>query len=295
MKNIPLFRLLKNMYCRFQDDEVPALGAQMTYYLILSFFPFLIFLFTLSAYTPLSREDVVSNIVSVLPESSQPMVRGLFQEIRRGSSGTLLSVGMAAAVWTASNGMMAIIRTLNKAYDEEEHRSYLKVRLLSVVYTLGFTLTVLLSFVLLVFGHLLAQLAFRTLALPADFEKWWVTLKYISSLMIMCAVFSLLYYSAPSRKMSFRAVLPGAIIATAGWVATSLLFSLYVNRVGDYTKTYGSIGGIIALLVWLYISSIILLLGGELNAELTFVREGKTKTECKAFGFRFPFMGSTKN
>lgn len=267
----------------------------MTFFIILSFFPFLIFLLTLTAYTPLNRAELAANLISILPESTQLLVRGIFDELIHEGNTTLLSIGMIAAIWSASNGMMAIIRTLNKAYDEEEHRSYVKVRLISVLYTFGFTIAVWLAFILLVFGHLLGQWAFRTFALSADFEQWWVTLKYVLSLGILFIIFTLLYYSAPSRRMTVRGAIPGAIFATFGWAATSLLFSLYVHYFSSYAKTYGSLGGIIVLLLWLYLSSIILLLGGEINAALVFTQEGKKKPKCKTYGFRFPFLGSTKN
>ena len=289
-------RLLKNVICRFHDDEVPALGAQITYYLILSFFPFLIFLLTLTAYTPLKAEQITADITAALPESTQSIILSIHEDVSNQSSPALLSAGMLAGIWTASSGMMALSRTLNKAYDDEETRPYWKVRLLAVVYTIGFTAAVWLSFALLVFGQVLGKWLFDRLTLYAEFERWWVTLKYLLSLLIMALIFTLLYIGAPSRKMKWREVIPGSIFATVGWVATSLLFSLYVNRFGTYAKTYGSLGGIIVLLVWLYLSSIILLLGGELNAALVFDRQGKEKTECKAFGFRLPlFKKTTKN
>ncbi len=268
-------QLVIDLYKRFREDDVPALGAQMTFYLILSFFPFLIFLLTLVAYTPLSREEVMLDIVMLVPANSQALVQGLLEELVQEKNNTILSLGMAAAIWTASSGMMAIIRTLNKAYQETERRPYWRVRSIAIGYTIGFSIAILLSFVLLVFGELLGQLAHRTLSLPADFEFWWNPLKISLSLVIMCIIFSLLYYSAPSRRLRFREVIPGAVFSTFGWIAVSLLFSFYVNRFGNYDTTYGSLGGIIALLIWLYLSSIILLFGGELNASLTSIRSGR--------------------
>lgn len=292
---ISLLQLLKELYRRFLDDEVTALGAQMTYYLILSFFPFLIFLLTLTAYTPIATEQFAADLVSVMPESAQELVLSIYEDVIVRSSPTLLSFGMIAGLWTASSGMMAMFRTLNKAYDEEEHRSYLKVRLLAMLYTAGFAVAVWFAFALLVFGRYVGNWLFELLSLSEHFERWWVLLKYGLSLLIMCGVFSLLYVGAPSRRMRWREVVPGAVFATAGWVAVSMLFSYYVNQFGSYARTYGSLGGIIALLIWLYLSSIILLVGGELNAALAFLRSGKRKTEGKTFGFRFPFRKSTKN
>jgi membrane protein len=287
--------LLNNVYCRFQDDEVPALGAQLTYYLILAFFPFVIFLITLTAYTPLSREEMLVDLISVLPATTGNMVSGIFDEILKEKNTTLLSIGMLATIWAASNGMMAIIRTLNKAYDEEEHRPYWKVRLISIFYTIGLTIVIWFAFVLLIFGKMIGNYAIDRFDLPAYIEPIWTAIKYVLSLSIMCTVFAFVYYSAPSRRLRFSEVVPGAIFATIGWVITSLLFSYYVNHFGSYTRIYGSLGGIIVLLIWLYISSIIILLGGEINAALTFYKEGRQKSDCKTFGFRLPFKRSTKS
>ncbi|MEX1030151.1 MAG: YihY/virulence factor BrkB family protein [Paenibacillaceae bacterium] len=286
---------LQDIYGRVQDDEVPALGAQLTYYLILSFFPFVIFLITLSAYTPLSQEDILADLISVMPTAVGPLVGDLFKEIIQERSGALLSIGMIAAIWTASSGMMAMIRALNKAYDVPERRAYWKVKVISIIYTLCLSLLICLAFVLLVFGHIIGQYTFGILEIPDSFELLWGPLKNILTLIIMCMIFSLLYYTAPNRNIRYYDALPGALFTTVGWVVISLSFSYYVNHFNSYTRTYGSLGGIIILLVWLYLSSILILLGGEINASLTCSREGKEKTEGKSFGFRWPFSRATKS
>jgi membrane protein len=286
---------LQDIYCRVQDDEVPALGAQLTYYLILSFFPFVIFLITLSAYTPLSQADILTDVISVMPTAVGPLVGDLFKEIIKERSSALLSIGMIAAIWTASGGMMAMIRALNKAYDVSERRAYWKVKLISIIYTLCLSLVICLAFVLLVFGHMIGEYTFGVLDIPNSFELLWGPLKNILTLIIMCMIFSLLYYTAPNRNIRYYDALPGALFTTVGWVVISLSFSYYVNHFNSYTRTYGSLGGIIILLVWLYLSSMLILLGGEINASLTCSKEGKAKAEGKTFGFRWPFSRATKS
>lgn len=286
---------IQDIYIRIQDDEVPALGAQLTYYLILSFFPFVIFLFTLIAYTPLRQEDVLADLITIMPAAVGPLVSDLFKEIIYERSSALLSIGVIAAIWTASGGMMAMIRALNKAYDVSERRSYLKVKAISILYTLCLSVVICLSFFLLVFGHMIGEYIFGILETPHSFEILWGPLKNILTLVIMCMIFSLLYYTAPNRKIRYYDALPGALFTTVGWVVISLSFSYYVNNFSSYTTTYGSLGGIIILLVWLYLSSTLILLGGEINASLTCRREGRTKADGKSFGFRWPFSRSTKS
>lgn len=282
--------LIQALICRFRDDEVPALAAQLTYYLILSFFPFMIFLIALIAYTPLSREDVLNDLIALLPQASAGLVEGVFNEILLTTNTTLLSVSMIATLWSASNGMLAIIRTLNKAYDVEERRPYWKVRGISILYTIGFSAVICVALALLVFGAMISRFAGGLPFLPPIFDPVWSALNYVLSLSIMCGVFALLYFSAPSRRIRFAEAVPGAILATAGWIIISWLFSIYVRNFGDFSRVYGSLGGIIVLLLWLYLGSIVLLVGGELNAAITFHKEGRKRADCKPFGLRFPFF-----
>jgi membrane protein len=125
---------------------------------------------------------------------------------------------------------------------------------------------------------------------PDGFDRFWSVLKYGFPVASMLVVFTLLYWMTPNRRLTLNEVIPGAVFTTLGWIVTSLLFSFYVNHFGNYSKTYGSLGGVIVLLIWLYISSIIVLLGGEINATLTFSREGRAKKVCKKFGMAFPLF-----
>ncbi|WP_270164706.1 YihY/virulence factor BrkB family protein [Paenibacillus sp. SYP-B4298] len=280
-------RVINCLIHRFNDDEVPALGAQLTYYLILSFFPFLIFVISIIGYVSLSAEDLMNDFFTVIPDDAEKIVRSIILEVTSSSSGTLLSFGMLATLWAASNGINAVIKGLNKAYDEEENRPFWVVRGIAVLSTLVLAFVILIAMLMLIFGKSIGEYLFVVAAFPTDFEQVWGFVKYAIPLTVMLVVFMLLYKFAPNRKLGFKEVLPGAIFTTLGWIATSLLFSFYVNQFGSYTKIYGSLGGVIVLLIWLYISSIIILMGGEINAALAFERDGKVKKECKMFGAQF--------
>lgn len=282
--------LINQLYCRILDDEVPALGAQTTYYLILSFFPFLIFIITLASYTPLASAEVLSSWFSLLPDSSYLIVAEIVGETIQASSRTLLSLGMLATIWTSSSGLMAIIRGINKAYDIEENRPFWKVRALSIVYTLILALLIMLTFVLVIFGEMLGKWLFSFAHLPQSFVLFWSVGKVLIAIGMMLLVLVLLYVQAPNYKVRLRDALPGAIFASLGWISASLLFSYYVNQFSNYSRTYGSIGGVIVLLIWLYISSIMIIVGGEVNATLQFWRENRKKAECKKYGFRLPLF-----
>lgn len=280
MKKMDLFQI---MVCRFQDDDVPALSAQLTYYLLLSFFPFLIFVGTVLSFTSFSADEALLRLSLILPDMSNKTISDVFHEIEQTRSGSLLSIGLIATLWSASNGVNAIIKGLNKAYDQEEDRAFWKVRLLSIATTIVLAVAILLSFVMLVFGSKIGEWLYVTARLPGDFSAVWTWAQYAVPLLVIWTMCCLIYSYLPNVRLKFREVIPGALFATIGWIVASLLFSFYVNHFDSYTKTYGSIGGIIVLLIWLYLSSIIILLGGELNAALHFIRSGKLKKPCKMF------------
>ncbi|MDF2923085.1 MAG: YihY/virulence factor BrkB family protein [Paenibacillaceae bacterium] len=281
---------LEDLYCRFEDDEVTALGAQMTYYFILAFFPFLIFLLTLMGNTPLSDEEVWSNLALVLPMETYTIISDIIRQIIEERNDALLSFGMIATLWAASNGLSAIIKGLNKAYDEPETRPWWKLKGLAVIFTLAIALVMIISFALLVFGKVIGEQLFEYLAYPAFFETVWGVVKLFVPIGAMLLIFILLFMIVPNRRLRMKNVLPGAAFVTIGWIVISFLFSFYVNNFGNYAKSYGSIGGVIVLLIWLYLSSIIILLGGEINATLAFSKDGQKKPACKSFSSRLAFL-----
>ncbi|MDO3408569.1 YihY/virulence factor BrkB family protein [Saccharibacillus sp. CPCC 101409] len=270
------------LFVRIRDDEVTGIGAQLAYYLLLSFFPFLIFLVTLVGYVDLSITEMLRLARQVVPGAAMDMVEGILSEVTKGSS-ALLSIGMIATLWTASRGINAVIKGLNKAYDVEENRKFWQIRLVSLLSTLVLGIVLLVSVILLVFGTWIGDQIDRLLHYPPGFQSVWGPLQYSIPLVVLIAVFTALYWIAPNRQVRIREALPGAIFATVGWLVTSLLFSFYVNNFGNFTKTYGSLGGVIILLTWLYLSSIIIIVGGEVNATLkagkSHVRPGRKTTE----------------
>lgn len=291
MKKSTWMQFAQNLYCRFQDDEVPAMGAMLTYYLILAIFPFLIFLISLVGFLSMDMDSVIYSLTSYLPQSTAETVNNFVAQVQEDKSRTLLSIGMIATIWSASSGIMALIKSLNKAYDEEESRPFWQVRGLSVLATLALAVVILLSVVMLVFGRLIGEKLFSLFPIPGVFEMLWSVLQFVLPLLIILAVFLLMYRVGPNVHLKFRDVLPGAVFSTVSWIVFSIGFSFYVNNFGNYTKTYGSIGGIIVFLTWIYLSSTIIVLGGEINATLAFDKSGKSKGKCKTFALpNLPFL-----
>ncbi len=256
----------KNLLTRIQEHEVTALAAQSTYYLVLSFFPFLIFIITVISYTPLLTEEIIYELEPFLPQETFLLVMDNVQKILETRSGALLSTGMLVTVFLASNGVAALVKGINKAYNSAERRPFWKVRGMAILLTLGLALLIILSLLLLVFGQLIGTYVFDMLGLPQLFRETWEAARIAVSLATMIIMFTFFYKVSPQEKVTLRQSLPGAIFATIGWLVLSFGFSYYVNNFGNYSVTYGSIGAIIVLLIWLYLSSVVIILGGEINA-----------------------------
>lgn len=220
-----------------------------------------------------------------MPIETQKILSGIITEIVQSSSETLLSLGAITGIWAASKGIMAVIRAINRAYDFEESRSYWKLRGLSIIFTIALLILLTLVFLTLVFGELLGNKVFAFIGKTETFITIWRYFRVTISLFSMILIFALLYKFSPStkkeRRIKFKNTLPGAIFASIGWIIISTIFSYYVNNFGNFSKTYGSLGGIIILLIWLYISSIIIVLGGEINATLESFKEDGFVTYSK--------------
>jgi membrane protein len=265
------FRLLKtakDIYIRSKDDDVPALAAQLTYYFILALFPFLIFLITLLSYTSITDEKAMNFFARILPPLAFNTILDVVNDITASPRETFLSFGMIAALWASSNGMKAVIRGINKAYDQKETRPFWKVRIVSLIAVIILAITIIFSLALLLFGEAAERKLFYYFRFSHIFKWAFMAIRFLIPIVLMFCVFTLLYMLTPSRRLSLKEVLPGSVFSAISWILVSSLFSLYINNFADFSKMYGSIGGIIALLVWLYWISIIIMLGGELNASL---------------------------
>lgn len=267
-----ILTLCKDVLFRFKDDALPSLSAQLAYSLLSSFFPFLIFLLTLAPFLNVRIDDIVKSIQSILPEISFKLVKDIVTEVLNTKSTNLISISLLLTLWSSSNGIRAIIIGLNKAYDENEKRAFYVIWAIRIVGIVVLALIITLSFVLLIFGSTLGDYFQCCYNLSKYIRFLWDILRILLSLIILILVFSAVYYFLPSRKLKWKEVLPGSIFTTFGWMISSFGFSYYVNNFANYSRFYGSIGAVFALMTWLYISCEIILLGGELNASLIHTR-----------------------
>lgn len=274
---------IKSLIFRFQDDDVLAMSSQLAYSLLLAFFPFLIFLLTVVGFSPIRSEDVLLGLKSILPKEAYTLIRKTVVEVVDTKNAHLLSLSLIFTVWSASSGFTAVIKGLNKAYDEEEKRSFIKVQLVAILNTVALVFMILAAFIFVVFGNVIGKFVASNLAQLDGFWKMWNALRYLGTILNMIIIFCVIYHFIPSRRLKWKEVLPGAIFTTVGWVIVSVGFAFYIDNFGNYSLVYGSLGAVVTLMTWLFISSVIILLGGELNATLAFNREGKEKPKGKNY------------
>lgn len=258
--------VIKNLFTRFAEHDIFALAGQLAYNILLSLFPLIIFIMTLVGFSSINREEVLSDMQNVLPVEIFKYMKNIIIEIVGTQQAGLLSLSFIFTLIAASGGFSAVIKGLNKAYFEKEKRGFIKLTLLALMFTLTFAIITIIAAFLLVFGEFNGKLLAKVLGLDTSFQLWWNILRYIAAIVLMFLGFMILYRFAPSRRLSFRSVLPGAIFTTAAWNIISVAFSYYVNNFANFSLVYGSIGAVIMLLTWLLIISVLILLGGELNA-----------------------------
>ncbi len=253
------------LYKRAMEHDVSGMAAQLAFFFLLSLFPLLIFLFTLVPFFPITDDYILAYLSEYVPEESMIFITSQLDRIMT-SSGTLLSVGIVGTLWTASNALNGITKAFNVAYDIVNTRKYFFTRLLSMVLTIGMIFVFLLALLLPVFGKQIGIYIFSYIGISEAFLNLWDAIRWVLSSFVLFLMFLILYRVFPSIKLKRRKVFPGALFATVGWVVGSFGFSYYVNNFANYSNTYGSLGGIIVLMLWFYMLAFVIILGGEINA-----------------------------
>ena len=250
------------------DDDIFALGAQLAYYMVLSFIPFLMFLMTLVGFSHLNSDAVLNLLSNVMTTEAFNLIQSTVIEIVDREQTGLLWISIALAIWVSSSGFKAVIKGLNKAYGVKENRSYIKLKLISMIYTILLALIVIATLFLFVFGDVIGDFFMKVLEHPEFIYYIWNMLRYVVVILIMILFFMFLYNATPCVRLGWLEVIPGAVITTLGWISISYIFAYYVNNFSNYSRLYGSLGAVFMFMTWMFITSMILILGGEINAVL---------------------------
>jgi len=269
--------VLKRTVTKFRADNLTDWAAALTYYGILSIFPSLIVLVSILGLAGDSAtQSVLDNVNALGPGPAQDIVNGAIKQIAasQGTAGVALAVGLAAALWSASGYVGAFSRASNVMYEIDEGRPFWKLRPLQLVVTMVLLLLVAISAIAIVVTGPLAEQVGKLFGLEGTAVTVWDIAKWPVIVLVVITMLAVLYYATPNvRHPGFRWITPGGVLAVFLWIAASAAFALYVANFSSYNATYGSLAGVVAFLVWLWISNLAVLLGAELNAELERGRE----------------------
>ena len=261
--------ILKETFAEaFWKDNCLGMAAQLAYYFFFALFPALLFLVALASYFPLHTliDDMFRTMGGFMPPEVLSILTDQLKKISEGEQGGLLTFGMALTLWSSSGAMTAIIDTLNNAYDIEEGRAWWKVRLTAIALTIGVSVFILISFALVTVGPAFAERLAGWVGLGPVFEWSWKVLQWPVVFGLVSVAIAMIYYWGPDADQEWVWLTPGAIAATMLWIGASLGFKYYVASLGNYTETYGAIGTFMVLMLWFYISGLVILLGAEMNA-----------------------------
>jgi membrane protein len=263
--------VLKRTVSEFKDDNLTDWAAALTYYGILSIFPALLALVSvLGVIGSSATQPLIDNLNSVAPGPAKDIFTSAIQNLQKsqGAAGILLVVGLAGALWSASGYVAAFMRASNDIYDVEEGRPIWKAIPTRVLTTLVLLVMLAVVAIGVTFTGGLAKQAGNVLGVGGTAITVWNIAKWPVILVLVMTMFAVLYWAAPNVKHpKFRWITPGSVVGVIVWLIASAAFAFYVASFSSYNKTYGALGGVIAFLVWLWISNIAILLGAEFNAE----------------------------
>ena len=281
MKRLPLHRVMVRTVKEFIDDEMSTYASALAYQMLFSLFPFILFLIALIGFLHLPDFFSWLRLQSelVLPPQALEQVNPVIDQLQQ-SKGGLLSVGIVIALWTASAGVRLMMSAMNAAYDVPEGRPVWKRIPLSIFYTIGIAGMLLAAAALMVLGPQVMEWIAAQVGMQEFIVTLWTIVRWPAIVVLMMVAVALIYYVMPDVKQKFKFITPGSVLAVVVWIIASLGFGYYVKTFADYNAMYGSIGAIIVLLLYFYISAAVLLLGAEMNAVIEHMSaEGKDPGE----------------
>lgn len=269
-----ILSITKNVFKNIFKDDCFGSAAEMAFNFILAIFPFFVLLTAL--FGLFGTEGIVDQIINsfnqIAPKNALELVEDVLHGVIESSTGGLFTIGLVTTVWISSNAVITVMKALNRAYGIKDSRTYFEKRILAISIVFMFALIIFISFNMIIFGRTLLTLIYKYFPLPdflfntVLFVRWPIT---FIALITMALVF---YYFLPflkenKTKRLFSAI-PGTLFFSVFWLVISWAFSLYVDNFSRFNAVYGTLGAVVVLLVWLYYSSLIILVGGEINSEV---------------------------
>ncbi|NLY48648.1 MAG: YihY/virulence factor BrkB family protein [Clostridiales bacterium] len=259
-------KMLNMISKRIRDDHVSAFSAQAAFFIIISFFPFIMFLLSIVPFFSLEESTVLNIVTRVFPHAFNSFIVLVITEIySKTNTGTLISLTAITALWSASKGFLAIMNGLNFVYDIPETRKSILKRLISTLYTLIFAVILIITMILFVFGNKLYLWIVTRFPVMQKLALLVISLRTIVGMIVLLLFFLFIYVAIPNRKTKPSRELPGALICSAGWMGFSYAFSYYIDHYSNYASMYGSLTTIVLFMLWMYSCMYLLFIGAELN------------------------------
>ena len=265
MRNFPR---LSTLIHKIREDDIFNGAAVLGFYLTLAMFPAVILTMALIPYLPIEHVDqaIMDLLSQALPANAADMFKGVVEEVTQKPRRGLLSFGLVASLWATSTGMYAVMQQLNTIYGVKEARGFVRGRLVAIGLSMLFVVLAILSFSLVVLGGVMQDWLGAHLGTGNALLTFFVWFRWVVIVSALVLGFALIYFLAPNFKQPFALVTPGSVAGALLLVMASLGFARYVQSFGDYSAMYGSVGAMIVLMLWLYMTGLAILIGAELNA-----------------------------
>lgn len=260
-----IYESITKLMSYFKKAALSAFAGQAAFFMMLSFFPFFMFLLSLLRYTPFSEKTLMEITSPFVPEYFRDYLGNMISEIYNVQANAILPVTIIFAVWLGSKAFLSLIQGLNSVYNVNESRNYIVIRLYSFFYTIIFALLIIIMLTVIVFGNKLYYYIRQHFPFTEEKLASIINVRAIVSLIVLFLFFWLLYVILPNRKTNFSKQVPGAIVASFGWLTFSYVYSYYVDNISNYSRFYGAMTTMALLMLWLYACMYILFLGGLLN------------------------------
>ena len=269
-------------------DEVFTRSAALSYYFFFALIPMAYFLITVLGIFAGQSEHLRSTLLNyfsrVVPSSAFTLVEQALGEVSQRSSGVKLIFGLGFSLWAGAGGMMSIMDALNRCYHIEDSRPYWKRAMAALTLTVAISALTVCALVIIFYGGDIAEFIGRQVGLSAVTVWTWKALEWPLALFFVIWSFALIYFWSPDAKQDWQWITPGSLVGVAVWIGASLLFRAYLHFYNSYSKTYGSLGAAIVLLLWLYITGMAILVGGEINSEMENAAAPRGHPEAKEAG-----------
>ena len=270
---------------RFVGHDIASRSAQITYYWVLAFFPFLVMVISILTFTNIAQSEFMIYLAEVIPSSIMPFIEQTLNQLIEYRSATLLSFSAIVSIWSASAGVNAMIRGIHKAYSAVDERAFWIRKLIAMIYTLIFAILIAGLIVLLVFGNRIGEYIIMTFGIEwQSYRPLWDLIRFTLPVVGLLISLYVIYKYVPRKHLRDGNVWPGTIFASVSWYAFSYIFSLYVDKFSKYNQMYGSIGSVFLLLIWLYTSGMLVLIGAEMNAlcqDMKHIRPAQRRREIR--------------